>query len=132
MPLNVEQALPWVDRLYDKIAGRQDEVERFDRYYRGDQQLQFASDIWREFHAQRYARFADNWCGVVTDAPAQRMKVDGIQLAGSAEYTDAERLLWSDWQRNDMERQSAQGVLETLKSRRSFVLVWPGPDGPAS
>jgi hypothetical protein len=121
-----------VNGLYDKIAGRQDEIERFDRYYRGEQSLKYASDIWREFHAQRYARFADNWCGVVTDAPAQRLKVDGIQLDGGSDYSDAERLLWRDWQRNDLERQSAQGILETLKSRRSFVLVWPGPDGPVA
>ena len=130
--LTVEQALPLVNSLYDKIRSRQTEIEKFDRYYRGEQSLRFASDIWREFHEQRYAKFSDNWCGVVTDAPAQRLKVSGIQLDGQSSYTDAERLLWSDWQRNDLERQSAQGILETLKSRRSFVLVWPGDDGPVA
>ncbi len=130
--LTVEQALPLVNSLYDKVADRQSEIEKFDRYYRGEQSLRFASDIWREFHAQRYAKFSDNWCGVVTDAPAQRLKVAGVQLDGTGSYTDGERLLWSDWQRNDLERQSARGIVETLKSRRSFVLVWGGPDGPVA
>lgn len=131
MPLTYEQALSWVERLYDTIGNRQDEVERFDRYYRGEQPLAMASDIWREFHAKRYARFADNWCGVVTDAPAQRLRVTGVRLDDdAADLSAAERELWGYWQASDMERQSAQGFLETLKSRRSFVLVWPGEDGP--
>ena len=133
MPLlSEDQALSWVDMLYEKVRGRQREVERFDRYYRGEQNLVMASEIWREFHAKRYANFADNWCGVVTDAPAQRLRVTGLQLDGEFDLSAAERELWGDWQRNDLERQSAQGILETLKSRRSFVLVWPGQDGPVA
>ena len=129
MPLTYEQALSWVERLYERIAGRQDEVDRFDRYYRGEQRLVMASDIWAEFHAKRYSQFADNWCGVVTDAPAQRLKPAGLSLdADMGNVSEAERTLWGDWLRNDMERQSQQGILETLKSRRSFILVW-GRDG---
>ena len=132
MPLTYEQALSWVERLYDKITSRQDEVDKFDRYYRGGQTLTMASDVWSEFHAKRYAKFADNWCGVVTDAPAQRLKPTGLSLdANQGELSESERLLWGDWQRNDMERQSQQGILETLKSRRSFILVWGREGEPA-
>lgn len=129
MPLTNEQALSWVDRLYEKITGRIDEVEKFDRYYRGRQSLAMASDVWREFHAKRYLHFADNWCGVVADAPAQRLRVTGIRLDTDSSVSATERSLWDDWLRNDMPRQSAQGILETLKARRSFVLVWADADG---
>lgn len=133
MPLTYEQALSWVDRLYKKIGERRSEIDKFDRYYRGEQSLTMASDIWREFHAKRYAKFSDNWCGVVTDAPAQRLRHTGLRLDEDAGLSEAERLLWGDWQRNDMPRQSAQGILETLKSRRSFVLVWGnGDDEPVN
>lgn len=129
MPLTYEQALSWVDRLYQTIAARHDEVVRFDRYYRGEHRLVMASDVWQDFHAKRYAGFADNWCGVVTDSPAQRLRPTGFAMdADMGDVSEAERLLWGDWLRNDMELQSQQGIVETLKSRRSFILVW-GRDG---
>jgi len=128
--LSEELALSVLDKLHNTVLGRSDEVEKFDSYYRGQQGLKMASDAWRKFHARRYSRFSDNWCGVVTDAAAQRLRVQGIQLDADQGLSDAEKSLWSDWVRADMERQSAQGILETLKSRRSFVLVWPGDDGP--
>lgn len=131
VPVNVEQALSWVDQLYTVIANRRGEVDRFDRYYRGEHRLVMASDQWRRFHEARYKNFADNWCGVVADAPAQRLRVAGLRLDDdTGTLSAAERMLWTDWLRNDMPRQQAQGVLETLKSRRSAVLVWGDNDGP--
>jgi len=129
VPLTTEQALSWVDRLYKTLVSRRPEVKTFDNYYRGVQPLAMSSDIWREFHAHRYEKFADNWCGVVADAPAQRMGVVGFRLDADSSMSDDEKTLSEDWKRNDMELQSAQGILETVKSRRSFVLVWGDRDG---
>ena len=130
MALTYEQALAWVERLYDSLAKRRPEVQQFDDYYRGKQRLVMASDIWREFHAERYRDYADNWCGVVTDAPAQRHRHTGVKLDDlDGDVSNAERQVWRDWQRNDMDRQSAQGIVETMKSRRSFVLVWADGGG---
>lgn len=129
MPLTYEQALSWVDRLYEKLGDRRAEVDKFDAYYRGKHPLAMASDVWRKQHELRYANFSDNWCGVVADATAQRTRVTGLSIDDDSTMSDAERVLWGDWQRNDGDMQSAQGFLEAGKSRRSFALVWGDENG---
>ena len=102
-------------------------------YYRGRQKLRFASEKWREYHADRYKEFCDNWCSPVANSPAERLRVDGFRLDEDPTVSAAERQLWRDWQANDMEAQSSQGFLHSLIARRSYVLVWgDGDDNPVA
>jgi hypothetical protein len=129
MALNADQALTAVNRLYNKLSNRRERVRLTDDYYRGRQPLRFASDKWREYHANRYEKFADNWCAPVANSPAERLRVDGFRLSDDPSTTDTEKALWRDWQTNDMEAQSSQGFLASIISARSFVLVWGDSDG---
>lgn len=119
-----------VQRLYARLIYRRPEIERHEQYYEGRQPLKFASKEWKAFHSDRYGDFADNWCAVVADAPADRTAVVGFELPDSEGVMTAdERLLWRDWQLNDMDAQQSQGFLQTRISRRSFVSVWGDSDG---
>jgi hypothetical protein len=122
--LTPDEALGLVDALHDTIRKRRDDIDKFDRYYRGDQPLLMASESWRRYHGERYKHFSDNWTAVVADATAQRLKVSGFSFDGETDVSSAERSMWDDWRRNDMDAQSSQGFLESIKSRRSYVLVW--------
>lgn len=124
MPLTAKQALSRTQKLYDVIAARRADVQSAEDYYRGKQKLRFATDKWREYHADRYREFCDNWCQPVGNSPNERLRVDGFRLDDDPERSDAEKLLWRDWQANDMEAQSSQGFLESIIARRSYVLVW--------
>jgi len=126
--LTAEQALDQVQKLYAQLAARRPDVARAEDYYRGKQPLRFASDKWREYHAARYERFCDNWCAPVANSPNERLRVDGFRLDDNPERSDAEKSLWRAWQANDMEAQSSQGFLESIISRRSYVLVWGDSD----
>ena len=108
--------------LYAKLVGRRHDIDTLDNYYEGKQPLAFASREWAEFHKDRYVGFSDNWCGVVADAVSERVRVTGVRVGD--ERTDAERGLWDDWQRNEMDAQSSQGFLESIVATRSAVLVW--------
>lgn len=130
MPLTLEEALSKTRQLYDELANRQSEYTKADEYYRGKQPLRFASDKWREYHAQRYEKFADNWCAPVANSPAERLRVDGFRLDDDPAESDVEKALWRGcWQLNNMEMQSSQGFLGSLIGSRSFVLVWGDSDG---
>lgn len=120
--LTADQAQAKVKALYAKLDRRRPEVEEFDQYYEGDQPLKFTSAEWAAFHRGRYAGFADNWCGVVPDAQNERLAVTGLRVGTSP--TPAEKVLWADWQRNEMEAQSSQGFLQSLVAKRSAVIVW--------
>lgn len=119
-----------VEKLYNRIAARSDEITKLESYYEGRQPLAYASDEWKKFHQSRYNGFSDNWCGVVANAPAERLHVDGFKLdTSSPGATSPEEQLWRDWLDNEMDLQSSQGFLGSIVNKRSHVLVWGDEDG---
>lgn len=125
--MDAAEALRLTKHLYAELDNRRTNIRTAHEYYRGKQPLRFASDKWREFHAARYEKFCDNWCGVVANSPNERQRLDGFRLDDDPTVSEDEKLLWSFWQANDMEAQSSQGFLESIITGRSFVLVWGDP-----
>ena len=128
MAIAPEEALIKVGKLYAELCNRRNLVAEEERYFRGDQPLQFASDKWREYHGQRYVRFSDNWCAPVANSPNERLRAIGFRLDDTAERSDDEKQLWNDWLANEMEAQSSQGWLHSIITSRSFVMVWGDRD----
>jgi hypothetical protein len=124
--VDTAEALRLVLKLHDKLTKRREEIETFESYFRGDQPLAYASQAWSREHAARYAGFADNWCGIVGGAAAERTELSGIRLGDDTgvPLDDNERQLWRDWDLNEMPLQSAQGFLTSSIARRSAVIVW--------
>ncbi|WP_017601643.1 phage portal protein [Nocardiopsis lucentensis] len=121
----LEQAQVLVTLLENELNARTGEAERLNGYYRGEQPLRFASSEFREYFAQRYREFADNWTQVVADSPVERLTVTGMKPAGS---DGADRELWRVWQVNGLDADSQLGFLGAGTTARSFVLVWGNPD----
>lgn len=127
MPLNEAEAVTLVERLSRELQNRQRYIDRWDRYYRGVQPLTYASDQWRQFHADRYKDHSDNWCGVVADSPAERNVVSGIRLPTDGSGTlspETDDELWRVWQINEGDADSSAGFVDANVSSRVFVLVW--------
>ncbi|QDH92108.1 portal protein [Streptomyces phage Dubu] len=122
-----EDALALVQRLEDELLARRPEITKASNYYRGNHPLAFASDQFQKFHGERYKDFADNWVQVVSDAPVERLTVNGFKPSGS---TEADKDLWRVWQMNGLDADSQLGFLGAVNSGRSFVLVWGNPDDP--
>jgi hypothetical protein len=123
----LEQALSLVQKLEDELLARRPLIQRNSDYYRGIQSLTFASEQFQKFHGGRYKDFADNWVQVVSDAPVERLTVNGFKPSGS---TEADKELWRVWQANGLDADSQLGFLGAVNSGRSFVLVWGDPDDP--
>jgi hypothetical protein len=124
-----DQALKWVEKLHTVLTNRRPEVEKQFDYFEGRQPLVYATDQWKTFHQNRYRNFADNWCGVVGRAPVDRQRIDGFRLGGPTDVLTAdEKLLWSDWNRNELGAQSNQGFLASSIAKRSAVIVWSNDD----
>lgn len=129
MTLTLDQALKLVQKLSGQIIARRPGITELDDYYRGKQPLKYASKQWREYNGVRYKDFSDNWCGVVANAPVERLQVMGFRLpgndvSGKRLMTPDENLLWRDWSTNACDVQSAQGFLTAIVNQRSYVLVW--------
>ena len=129
MITTASEAVAAVDRLGRVLAARLGEVRKRDDYYRGQHRLAYASAKWREFHAERYRDFSDNWCSVVANSPSERLRVTGFKLDDSAAMSGEEQALWGHWQRNDADGQSSQGFLSSIVTGRSAVVVWDDGSG---
>lgn len=120
-----EQAVVTIDRLVRELDKRRSDVDTLSEAYAGEFKLHFASEDFREFFADRYQSFSDNWCGIVADAPHERLKPIGIRLPGEVRG-DTE--LWSDWTRTQSDAFCDLAMLDAIIAKRAYALVWGDED----
>lgn len=123
--MEATEALAYAEKLYARLDARRPIVEELDNYYEGKQPLAYASREWSEWHKDRYVGFSDNWCGVVGNSPAERLRLKGVRVGEKDDKSAVE--LWNDWQRNAGDMQSSQGLLESIVATTSYVIVWGDP-----
>ncbi|MBB1153989.1 phage portal protein [Amycolatopsis dendrobii] len=130
MDPETQNAVATLNKLALRLYKRQKDVVKFDEYYRGERgKLNFASDQFAEYFSQRYHEFSDNWCGVVADAPNERLKVTGFRLVnpdGGVGKVDKE--FWRVWRANEADYFSDQAFLEAIIGKRAYGLVWNNPE----
>ena len=115
------EAVSILNKLAKELAARQPDILKYENAYRGEFRLQYASDHFHDYVKTRYEGFNDNWCGIVADAPAERLEVTGIRLAGD---TDGDKELWDDWRRTDSDAYSDMTFLTAITAKRGYALVW--------
>lgn len=123
------EALQATSKLYDRLVKQRKGRRRRFAYLDGEHNLAYATQEWKQFHANRYKGFSDNWTGVVSYSAVDRMQINGFRLGDSTEaLTPDEQQIWTDWNRNELEGQSSQGFLETDVAKRSYTIVWGNED----
>jgi len=126
MPITPEQAANMVDTLFKELSRRRTEIDRFDEYYEGKHPLKFASEQFRKAFGGLFDSFADNWCGVVVDAKAERLDVTGFRVDGAREN---DRATWDLWRKHELDAESNGAFTDGLIGGRVFGLAWEGPEG---
>jgi hypothetical protein len=118
----------WLRRLHTEITNRNLRTEIFEAYYCGDHPLPWLpSQAQAEF--RRILRMTrSNYMGLVVDATAERLSVEGFRLAGE---DGADEDTWRLWQANNLDADSDKGILEALIHGTAYTLVQPnGTDTP--
>lgn len=111
----------WRARLENRLSISSASLQKFDRYYRGDQTLNFASEKFRKAFGRVLGRVNSNFMALVVRAVAERLDVEGFRLGASPDGDDQ---AWAIWQANNMDAESAIAQLEALIYGRSPVAVW--------
>lgn len=114
----------WLNRLYDRLKDQREYAEMMRRYYDGNPPLSPIADKAREAFRRLLKQARLNICGLVVDATAERMQVDGIRL-GDSETGDPEA--WRIWQANRLDADSDMMITEAVKVSKSLGLVAPNP-----
>jgi hypothetical protein len=120
----------WRELLLGELAARQPYLQQMDDYYRGEHRLLFATARFRETFGSMFSAYADNWCDLVVDASAERLRVEGFRFGGdSGAPADAEA--WTIWQRNGLVADSDLAHTEAIKLGCAYALVGPDDAGKA-
>lgn len=128
MGADAKVALAWLQKLERQLDVRNKSLMKYDRYYRGDHPLLFATTKFREAFAGLFKEFADNWTELVVDAVEERLDVEGFRFPGSDQA--GEKKAWSFWQTNQLDADSQLAHTEALINGMAYTLVWPS-DGKA-
>lgn len=118
----------WLRRLHTEIVNRQPRIELHDAYYRGEHPLPWLPSQARQEFRRILTMTRSNYMGLVVDATAERLQVEGFRLEGS-ERADADT--WRLWQANNLDADSDKAMLESLICETAYMLVEPnGTDTP--
>ena len=117
----------WLAILTARLDAQAAAVAVPESYYAGAHPLQFATSKFREAFGTLFQAFADNWCGIVVDAPVERLRVIGFRTMGDP---TADNDAWDIWQHNALDVESVIAHTEAGKCGTAYLLVDPNDGEP--
>lgn len=117
----------WLTRLRRQLDERRPNIDLFSRYYEGDHPLPLAHEKIRRDFMRLLSCSKANWTGLIVDAVAERLHVDGFRLEQEAASDDD---AWSIWQDQELDAESELVHIEALVCGESYVSVWSNPADP--
>ena len=115
----------WLRRLYGRLVARRAELVFFDDYYTGNHPLPWLAPQARDEFRRLVRMTRSNYMGLVVDATAERLQVEGFRF-GSDATADADT--WRIWQANNLDADSDMAWLEALVGGTAYFHVAPDPD----
>lgn len=122
-PLSVVQKswIEWATAAFDE---QNETYEHYEDYYLGEHSLEFSTDQWIEVFGATFEEFSDNWCQVVVDAVAQRMRITGWASGDKAAAKVAEDI----WDESSVYKEEDDLYINTLTKGDGYMICWPNPD----
>lgn len=112
----------WLARLYDRLVNRRGEIEFYNDYYSGNHPLPWVAPQAREEFRRLVQMTRSNYMGLVCDATAERIGVEGFRFGDDA---NADKDTWRIWQANNLDSDSDMAWLESLICGVSYFHVAP-------
>lgn len=119
----------WLERLWTQLQERCKYADTMRQYYSGDHPLPMIQEKARSAFQRLLKQSRSNYTGLVVDATAERIQVDGFRF-GNEDVGDEEA--WRIWQASAMDADSDLLITEAVKVGRAFALVAPNPDDSAT
>lgn len=115
-----------IRKLYAELCRRRPVIDKAQNYYDGAHNLAFAGEKFLAAFGGLFRAFSDNWCGVVANAPEERMQVNGFRVNQNPTADAAAKKLW---EQSEMDLQSSMGHLDGFIAGAFFATVWPSEEG---
>ena len=118
--------LAFLQWLASEDAERQKWYTNFREYYDGDHETQLTARQRKYLQVKADEEFSDNYCSIVVDALAERLKVTGFDCG---EDTGQAELLWEWWTKNRMDAKQRITHTAAIRDGDGYVIVeWPNDD----
>jgi hypothetical protein len=110
----------YIESLLERESARQQEYIQAREYYDGMHKPQLTDRMRQFLQAKHDTNFNVNYCPMVVNAKADRLKVTGLEIDEKAKQKDT---LWNWWRKNRMDR--IQGIVHrsAIRDGDAFVLV---------
>lgn len=113
-----------------KFKGSESVYDKADRYYRGDHDLAFATEKFKNAFGSLFRTFSLNLCPAICDAVRDKLSITEFGVEGADEEAkSAADIAWKIWQHNRMPLRAGEVHKEALKSGDAYVIVWPDAAG---
>ncbi len=114
----------WLKRLYRELSDRQFDMQLYRDLVDDNHAPANSQETSRKF-ALMAGLATTNLTGLVVEATAERMEVEGFRFGDDP---DSDKDAWRIWQESDFDAGSGEAITHALVYGRSFVSV--DPDGP--
>lgn len=119
----------WLARLYKSLVAERDAIDFYNDYYSGDHPLPWLAPQAREEFRRVLKMARANVMGLVCDATAERAQVVDFRVGDASQGDKDSRRIW---QANNMDLHSDMAILESVITRRSYLMVAPNPRNAAA
>lgn len=121
---------PEIKKAVDAIAGKYARLDKYYKYYDGEQPLQYIMRYLRETFAGQRITFNENWCAVVVDAALDRLNLAGAKVSTEeGEENPANDALQKLWDEQRMSLSSDDVHEAVVVGGEGYVIVWPDAGG---
>lgn len=108
----------YIQDLMNKERAHMQDYLLYREYYDGIQKTQVTERVRQFLNIQADADFTVNYCPIVVNAKADRLKVKGFQTEDKQSET-----FWDWWRKSRMDKQSGQVHRGAIRDADSFVLI---------
>lgn len=115
----------WLHRLVGQLLLDRPRMLLMDRYYRGNHPIPKMPRELETEYKRMIVQSRSNFMGVVVEAPAERLNVQGFRPRGSSDPDDKS---WNWWLDNGMDVDANLVITNALSMGRGYLLVEKRPD----
>lgn len=123
-----EEARMWLSRLAQGLIDRQPRYQMLEDYACGNFRLPSGDPRYVKALRELQEKSKTNYVGLVTNAPCERMEVQGFRF-GNDPDTPADEKANEIWQYNNMDLQSQIAHITAATMSRVYVMVSPPTEG---
>lgn len=113
-----------IETAIEQFRDRAATIEKTTNYYKGEHDLKFATDKFRNTFGSLFNTFALNLCPAICDAMRDKLVITGFRVEADAGGDELPTEAWKIWQANRMAVRAGEIHKEAMINGDGYAIVW--------